>query len=260
VLETVVADQQGRIHCLGTNGMEELGWPRSLWSEDERQPPAQVLGVRALDLDGIGGPKILVQRADGFLVVLDGRGEKVPGWPRALGADARLGPEWIPASPRSGARLGYGSDYGDPNREGSPRTVVGVTRVNAARGVVPGAFPSAGFDASRSRVYPLALVPAPVVVPVEGPRTSLRLYPNPLRGDQLTVRFVLNDPARILLTAYDLSGHQVAELDAQGQPGPDGNHLPWNLGKLASGLYQVRVRFLGEGWSEEMLEKVAVVR
>ena len=259
VLETVVADQGGRVHCLGPNGVEELGWPRSLWSIDERQPLTQVLGVRALDVDGVGGAEILVQRADGFLVALDGRGEKVPGWPRALGADARLGPEWIPQSPAGGPRLGYGSDYG-ADRAGSARTAVGITRVDGARGVVPGAFPSAGFDASRSRVYPVELVPAPVVVAVDGPRASLRLYPNPLRGDELTVFFTLDRPARVRLTAYDLSGHQVAELDAEGKLGPDANHLSWKLDKLASGLYQVRVRFLGEGWSEDMLEKVVVVR
>jgi M6 family metalloprotease-like protein len=259
VLETVVADQQGRVHCLGVNGVEEIGWPRSLWSEDETRPPTQILGVRALDLDGTGGPEILVQRADGFLVALDGHGEKVPGWPRALGADARLGPEWFPAGSDNGPRLVYGSDYGTDSA-GSPSTAVGVTRVNEARGIVPGAFPSAGFDASRSRVYPAELIPAPVVVQVDGPRASLRLYPNPLHGDRLTVRFTLDRPARIRLTAFDLSGHEVAELDAEGQLGPDGNHLPWDWGQLASGLYQVRVRFLGEGWSEEMLEKVAVVR
>jgi M6 family metalloprotease-like protein len=259
VLETVVADREGRIHCLGMNGVEELGWPRPLWSEDERQPPTQVLGVRALDLDGVGGPEILVQRADGFLLALDGRGEKVPGWPRALGADARLGPEWIPASPLRGPRLGYGSDYG-ADSAGTSRTAVGVTRVSEARGIVPGAFPSAGFDASRSRVYPAELMPAPLVVAVDGPRASLRLYPNPMRGDRLTVYFTLDRPAQVRLTAYDLSGRKVAELDAQGQLGPDGNQLPWDLGMLASGLYQVRVRFLGEGWSEDMLEKVAVVR
>jgi hypothetical protein len=259
VLETVTADVLGRVHCLGLNGMEELGWPRSLWSEDERQPPAQVLGVRALDLDGVGGPEILGQRADGFLVALDGRGEKVPGWPRALGADARLGPEWIPAGPTIGPRLGYGSDYG-VDSIGTPFTAVGVTRVSAARGIVPGAFPSAGFDASRSRVYPVEWVPAPVVAPVDGPRASVRLYPNPLRGDQLKVLVTLKFQARIQLTAYDLSGHRVAEFDAEGQPGLNDTPLPWDLGKLASGLYQVRVRFFGEGWSEEMIEKVAVVR
>lgn len=259
VLETAAADERGRIHCLGMNGVEEFGWPRSLWSQDERQPPAQILGVRALDLDGVGGPEILVQRADGFLVALDGRGEKVPGWPRALGADARLGPEWIPAGPSSGPRLGYGSDYGaDP--AGAPSTAVGITRLDAAHGIVPGAFPSAGFDGSRSRVYPLELVPSPVTASVDGPRASLRLYPNPLRGDRLTVRFTLARPARVRLAAYDLSGRQVAELEAEGQVGPDGNHLPWDWGQVASGLYHVRLRFLGEGWSEEMLEKVAVVR
>lgn len=263
VLETVAADSRGLVHCLGVNGAEELGWPCSLWSEDNRRPPAQVLGVRALDIDGTGGPEILAQRADGFLVALDGHGEMVSGWPRALGADARLGPEWIPAGPTNGPRLGYASDYGqDPSARspGADSAAIGVTRVSGARGIVPGAFPLPGFDAARSRVYARELLPLPVVVPVEGPRESLLLYPNPLRGDRLTVRFTLDRPARVRLTAYDLSGHQVAELDAEGRPGPDGNHIPWDLGSLASGLYQVRVRFIGEGWNEEMLEKIAVMR
>ncbi len=259
VLETVVADRRGRVHCLGVNGVEEFGWPRSLWSEDERQPPDQKLGVRAIDLDGVGGPEILVHRADGFLVALDGRGERVPGWPRALGADGRVGPEWIAASPSHGARLGYGIAY-SPDSTGAPRTVVGVTRVEAARGIVAGAFPAAGFDASRTRVVPATLLPIPSGEPVAGPRTTLRLYPNPLRGDLLTVRFTLDRPARVRLAAYDLSGDLVAELDAAGQVGPDGNHLPWDWGGLASGLYQVRAQFLGHGWTEELFDKVAVVR
>jgi M6 family metalloprotease-like protein len=259
VLETVAADVNGGLHCLGVNGVEEFGWPRSVWTEDNRNPPAQVLGVRALDIDGAGAPEILVQRADGFLVALDGRGEAVPGWPRALGADARLGPAWIPAGPANGPRLAFGNRHESAGAE-SPATAIGVMRVNEALGVVPGSFPAPGFDAARSRVYARELVPTPVVAPVEGPRESLRLYPNPLRGDQLTVRFTLDRPAKVRLVAYDLSGQRVAELEAEGRAGPDGNQLPWQLGNLASGLYQVRVRFLGDGWDEEMLEKIAVMR
>jgi hypothetical protein len=52
----------------------------------------------------------------------------------------------------------------------------------------------------------------------------------------------------------------VATLEAEGRTGPDGNHLPWDLSAVAPGLYQVRVRFEGEGWNEETLQKVAVVR
>jgi hypothetical protein len=222
------------------------------------EAPEQTTGPRALDVDRDGIPEILVHRADGFLLALRGDGGAVRGWPRAFGSAGRAGPEWMPAGSGHGARLVVGNAYGR-TEDNRPITALDVLRLDAA-GEGVGSFAVPGVDRGRSRTYPRSRLPGPPPPVTESWRESVRLYPNPLRGDLLTVRFVLDRPADVVLQAFDLAGAEVARLEAKGTPGAGGNHLQWDLSGLASGLYHVRIRSLTEGSGQELLTKLAVVR
>jgi len=257
-LETVALDRGGRLHVLGEDGVPEFRWPKLLWSEDYVDPPEQECGPRALDVTGDGVPEILVNRADGFLLALDGRGEDVPGWPLSLGMPGRAGPEYLPGGGGFAPRLALANTYWQ-DLQGQDQTAFSVVRT-LARGDSTGSFAVAGVDAGRSRVYPKVRLPGPAPAPAEGARESFRLYPNPVRGDAVTVRVVLDRPARLFLQAFDLAGHEAARFEADGQPGAGGNHLLWDLSALAPGLYQVRARLRGAGLEEEVFQKLAIVR
>ncbi len=259
VVEIAALTTAGRLHMLGPNGLDELNWPRSIWSVDETDPLPQSLGPRGLDVTGDGTPEILIHRADGFLVALGGDGAPAAGWPLAFGSLAQGGPEWIRPAPEQAARLLVGQAYGTDG-QGRRQTALDAVRVFNVDASAPGSFPVPGVDAGRTRVYPGAMLPAPAPLPQADLRSSFRLYPNPALGEAVTVRFVADRPVEVSIRAYDLSGREVARFDGRGEAGASGSHLRWELGDLAPGLYQLRVRLRGEGHEVEFPEKLAVVR
>lgn len=257
-LETFALTRDGWLHCLGANGVDEFQWPRRIWSEDVTDPPEQTTGPRSLDVDRDHRPEILIHRADGFLLALRGDGGSSPGWPRAFGSAGRAGPEWIPAGSGHGPRLALGNALGR-TEDNRPITAVSLIRVDSGGDSV-GSFAVPGVDRGRARTYPRSRFPGPPPPVAEGWRESIRLYPNPLSQDQLTVRYVLDRPAQVTLQLFDLAGTEVARLETPGTPGPGGQHLRWDLSGVASGLYHVRIRSSSGGSTQEHLTKLAVAR
>lgn len=256
-LETFAADRSGAIHSWAANGHEDFGYPRSIWSEDHLVRDPLRTAPRIFDVDGDGEANLLVHRPDGFLFAWDHEHRPIAGWPLASGAPAIHGPEWVPASGDEPPRLLVG------NLDGVTATGVVVEQVSAYR--VPdatiegtGFFPMPGLGPERSRVYPLRWLPGPQRAP--SGLSELIFYPNPVRGDLVTIRVVVGEAASVSLDAYDLAGKRVAGTELALHGGSGGNQLAWNISSLASGLYHVRARIRGDGWSEERFERLAVVR
>jgi M6 family metalloprotease-like protein len=256
VLETVLASEDGTLHVLGWNGVEKLGWPRSVWGEDETYRPVMTCGPRAWDVNGDGTTELLLHRSDGFLLALDAKGHNVPGWPLVSGRNTVSGPHWIPAGGGFGPRLAMCEESWLLGGQ----TAVNVVRMASAASAGPGLFPASGVTQARGRFYPAAWVPTPQPAPGDLAEDTVVLYPNPLRGDRLTVHFVLGAPARVALEAFDLSGQRKATLAVDGQAGAGGNQFSWDLSSLAPGLYHVRFRARGDGFNRELFRKLAIVR
>jgi hypothetical protein len=255
-LETFAADRDGTIHSWTFNGREDIGHPRSIWSEDETVRDPLGTAPRVFDVDGNGSADLVIHRPDGFLLALDGEYRSLPGWPLSSGSPAIHGPEFVQAEGQE-PRLLVG------NLDGITDAGIIVESVSAYR--TPGAsiegtgfFPMPGLGPERTRIYPLRWVPEPQSAPAG--LSELRLYPNPLRGDLVSVRVVVGEPASVRLDAYDLAGKRVAGTELALHGGSGGNQLAWNLSSLASGLYHVRARIQGDGWTEERFERLAVVR
>lgn len=259
-LEVFVCDSGGKLHSFGRNGVEDLHWPRSIWSEDMAiaDRPESTTGPLAVDVTGDGVPEILIHRADGFLLALDGAGDPVKGWTLSFGTPAVHGPTFIAGGGGVGPRLAVGNL--ESVTDGRTLEWLSVVQVPGAGTEGRGQFPVRGVDLSRTRVYPAGWVPVPQAVAGNLDEESVRFYPNPLRGDRLTVHFVLGKPAHILLDAYDLSGKRVASLEGPGVPGAAGNQLAWDLSALTPGLYHIRFRAAGDGFNQELFDKVAIVR
>ena len=254
-LETIVVTREGRIHSIAGNGVALVGWPRSAWSPDETPYLDQIAGPRAIDLTFDGFPELLLHRGDGFLFAWDAEGNQIPGYPLSFGGPGLHGPQILPGTFTTTARLIVGNLEGVSDQGYSIESLSAV-RARTLLTEGPGFFPVAGVDISRSRVYPSAWRPEPVGTDVD--LADLRLYPNPLRGDALTVRFVVGEATTLDLEAFDLDGRSVAHTTLQGEPGAAGNQIRWDLAGLASGLYHVRIRAQDLGF--ERFERIAIVR
>ena len=261
-LETIVVGKDGSIHAIGANGVSLVGWPRSVWSRDESPYLDQTSGPRILDMSADGsfdGPlELLLLRGDGLLFAWDAEGNDVEGYPVSFGGQAFHGPHFMPGArtPSSSPRFVVGT-YDIARTD----TVGVVEAVSAVRsGVVyddaVGVFPMIGVDTSRSRIYRTAWLPEALAA--EADLADLRLYPNPVRGKDVTVRFVVDEPTELDLEAFDLDGRSVARTTLYGEPGAAGNQIRWDLSALASGLYHVRVRAPELGF--ERFERIAIIR
>lgn len=254
-LETLVLTRNGRLSVVGWNGVSEEHWPRSIWSEDEPDPPATTTALRTLDVTGDGHPEILVHRRDGVIVALSGSGEGVPGWPLSIGSAAQHGPDWIGGDE---PRLVCGNLYG-VTTTGEIVEALSVLKVPGADGRGYGAFPAVGVSSLRGGAYPYEWVPSPHAT-APGFDGALTLYPNPLHDGDLVVAFRVGTAATLDLDAFDLTGNKVASLETRAEPGEAGTRIAWNLGSLTPGLYQIRFRLQGEGMNHELFRRLAIVR
>jgi M6 family metalloprotease-like protein len=85
-------------------------------------------------------------------------------------------------------------------------------------------------------------------------------YPNPVRGDQTTIRYYLGDDARsVVLNIFDLSGRKIAKLDGQTRGGTD-NEVIWDCGDVTPGVYRCVIEVEFAGSSETAFTDIAVIR
>ena len=129
------------------------------------------------------------------------------------------------------------------------------------RGTIsPAASPGPRGGPARNGVYLASLVPTPKAAQVFFDPAALILHPNPVRGDELKVRYVLGSPASIELEAIDLSGRIVSRTAWEGNAGAAGETKAWDVKNLAPGVYVIRMSIRGDAEEKTLMRKIAVVR
>ena len=93
---------------------------------------------------------------------------------------------------------------------------------------------------------------------VEGTLQDLIVYPNPVRGDQATVKYYLPQAADVTIRVFSVSGSVVANVAARGE-GHQQHRATWDTEGLAPGVYVLLLDALfGDGSHEVVKHKVAV--
>ena len=255
-LEVIAIDEDGLMSSWNENGAREIDWPRSAWSEDEL-PVLQRVGPRVMDVDGDGEAELVLLRGDGFVYAWEADGEVVAGWPLSFGTPGLHGPLPVPAGDGYEARLAVGNLEGVTS-DGVTIETVSMARIPELQAEGVGYFAYDGFNPARTRVIPSDFQPGSVDA-IAGV-SELRMYPNPVRGDRLSLHTVLGSEAKVRVDAFDLAGDLVSTDEWSGRSGADGNVFEWDISGISSGLYHVRVRIEGDGIDFERFEKIAVVR
>ncbi|HQI40293.1 MAG: hypothetical protein B6D44_00915 [Ignavibacteriales bacterium UTCHB2] len=85
-------------------------------------------------------------------------------------------------------------------------------------------------------------------------------YPNPVYGNQTSIRYFVNEDSKINIKIFDLAGDFVAELNDNAQGGMN-NETVWNVNDIQSGVYLARIEASGSsGKTESVVIKIAVVK
>lgn len=87
---------------------------------------------------------------------------------------------------------------------------------------------------------------------------SVYFFPNPVRGDEVTFNCLLNSQGQVTVDIFDLSFDRVARLNAFGKGKVQ---IPWDVHRLASGVYLYQVTVKGNGGQGTKVKgKLMVIR
>ncbi|MFQ5628073.1 MAG: T9SS type A sorting domain-containing protein [bacterium] len=84
-------------------------------------------------------------------------------------------------------------------------------------------------------------------------------YPNPTEGNSTTIRYRLNEAAKVSIKIIDLAGDLVDEFAGPAVAHAD-NEIRWQLDNIQSGVYFARIEAQGERKKEVAVFKIAVVK
>jgi hypothetical protein len=92
---------------------------------------------------------------------------------------------------------------------------------------------------------------------------SFVCYPNPVRGNHVTVRVILSNDADVTVRMLNIEGEKVFESRSTHAWG-EGSRVPFeeriSVEKISSGIYICIMEVAGEGWSWRGARKFAVIR
>ncbi len=121
----------------------------------------------------------------------------------------------------------------------------------------PGDWLSSDLTAGNNRFRPLSSNPVALsggLMPVK----SVFNYPNPNQGDFTTIRYYLNETARVRIRIFDLAGDPVTEFDGPGAA-HQANEKIWNVSAVSSGIYLAHIEAKTTSKTVSTLIKIMVV-
>ena len=90
-------------------------------------------------------------------------------------------------------------------------------------------------------------------------RDEVYTYPNPARGDTLTFKFRVAEKTSVRIDVYNVAGQRVAKLGKANCPAGVTSEIPWNIKKIASGVYQFRFEAVGASGGKSVVKRLAIV-
>ena len=90
-------------------------------------------------------------------------------------------------------------------------------------------------------------------------RDEVYTYPNPARGDTLTFKFRVSEKTSVKIEVYNVAGQRVAKLGKSNCPAGVTSEIPWNIKKIASGVYQFRFEAFGASGRKAVIKRLAIV-
>jgi hypothetical protein len=243
--DDLVLATSGRIHGLRPDGVYLRGFPVRFYDLFPLPDSTRVLGpVVVADGTGDGVNEIYFNTDGGHLVGLDATGRLLPHTPLRWG-DRRTagmavgGPDdgrvlWL-VSPGgyTGPPLDRQYVNGRVIASGLENASDEVSRTSEWRGPVGGAY-RRGSEGVAKNLGPAA--------PAAAETDRVVLYPNPMVGDGVTVRFFSAGSRPARLSIYNIEGEEVAQTDIPVTAGSVNEYL-LPLPGVASGLYLARLEY-----------------
>ena len=237
--EIIAGSVSGQVDVFNSDGTSAVGWPF--------QAGGRIEDLKTADLDGDGHLDLAVLDEHGVLYGLTGAAQSVAQFPRSVGPLTHRETHLAPMTSQGLVWVSV-----------SEQGVLSTQRLEAA-GPMEGDWrhPRGGVDGS-------------LALDLEEPRspknpalgsTQFIAFPNPVHGDQVSLRFVLEEGEVAHLNIVDVRGASIpARLTSPAANAPGENTQVWHLQGVAPGLYYCKLDRVGSQGTRTDLVPVAVIR
>lgn len=84
-------------------------------------------------------------------------------------------------------------------------------------------------------------------------------YPNPAKGSSLTFKFRVADKSFVKIDVYNVAGQRVARLQKADCPAGATSEIVWEIGRIASGVYQYRAEAASASGTKSVVKRLAII-
>jgi M6 family metalloprotease-like protein len=272
-LEIAVYDD-GFFYVFEHNLRLRLNWPQPMRANELGSVPPLALGSvltgpLIADIDGGGDAEVVFPSLDGTLYAFDGDGNALSGFPRT-------GPAGPGATPTLGdldgdgemALISLGAAGSLVGIEAVDDSVVVENRAVLSIQSLSGSTTQESFW-SMYQHDPARLGRVTEANPIQTSSritepNSFIIYPNPVRGDAVHARIVLNQTATVNVDIFNLEGERAISRQFTRYNTGSTVQAPFDeaisVENLTSGVYLLKVSVSGPGGSESFVKTFAVLK
>ena len=207
------------------------------------------------DIDGDGTPEIIFGAPDGMIYGYYSDGTIAKGFPLSAGASVSSTPVIVDAIPSVAMEIVATSDDGWLYMWSLPG--------NVAAGTSQPYLPWSAFAGSNERTnYAPASPNSPPAAMIELlNQDKVFAYPNPVKGNEVRIRYFVNQSGSVDIMIFDMAGEFVTKLVNTDIAQNEYNETVWNVSNVSSGVYLARVTAHGtSGGLSSKVIKVAVIK
>ncbi|MFH1619842.1 MAG: PQQ-binding-like beta-propeller repeat protein, partial [bacterium] len=84
-------------------------------------------------------------------------------------------------------------------------------------------------------------------------------YPNPAKGNTLTFKFRTAYDAYVTIDVYNVAGEKIARFEKSNCPAGLTSEIVWNIGNIASGVYQYKLEAKSAAGSKSLIKRLAII-
>jgi hypothetical protein len=256
------------------NGALYTDWPRPIQKlESLDLPPLFFERIRQTplvgDIDGDSRVEILFPDPQGVVHAFRSDGTVPAGWPRNVPDGLRATPSIADLDGDGELSLIVaGAIAGIGGRDAVSDDLTGQSQTILAFQSLPGSSVSGDqfwvLDRGNAKRWGRAAAESPMTEGTTLVETnSFMIYPNPVGGEEVRVRVVLNKRARVIIDIYNFEGENAISRSISGNPGgviQTPVDVPLDVSALKSGVYFLRLQIEGATESSSMVKSFAIKR
>lgn len=216
-----------RIYAFNHNGTLVTNFPVAL---DAAQPAGTVTASLLIgDINDDGLQDILAASGDGRVFATDKTGNPVSGFPLSAGFTVTASPFLTDLDDDGDMNVAAVSEDGFVYVWDLP----GAYRTDRMRWIkINGDIANTSLSVEQNTLSD----PGEDLMP----KKKAYCYPNPSRGEPVSIRYYLSKPADVKIKIFDMAGDLIKELDGTGF-GQTDNEVKWNIQKIQSGVYFAKI-------------------